>query len=76
MGDGALGLTCDAVCDPDDYGPWWWLPTVNALKALCTSAGFTVEAGAYSWNGNAYTVQLLRSDQFPGGPDTACLRNG
>lgn len=41
VGDGAVGLTCEVKpWKPDDFAPWWWLPTVEALKAMCAAAGF------------------------------------
>jgi hypothetical protein len=59
VGDGAIGLTQEAkVWHLDDFAPWWWLPTVEALKALCMAAGFDFQDGGYTWNDNAY-VQLL-----------------
>jgi len=59
VGDGAIGLTCEAVAwQPRDFAPWWWLPTVEALKMMCLAAGFDCQEGGYTWNDNAY-VQLL-----------------
>jgi SAM-dependent methyltransferase len=59
VGDAALGLTRDIPSwRIDDYGPWWWLPTVGALQAMCQAAGFRSEGGAYLWNGNAYVLLL------------------
>jgi SAM-dependent methyltransferase len=59
VGEGAVGLTCEAASwQPDDFAPWWWLPTVAALKAMCAAAGFHCQEGARFWNDNAY-VQLL-----------------
>ncbi|MGE0825147.1 MAG: hypothetical protein AB7G75_19460 [Candidatus Binatia bacterium] len=59
VGDGAIGLTCDASdWQVDDFGPWWWLPTMDALKALCRAAGFIHQRSALMWNDNAL-VQLL-----------------
>ena len=43
---------------PDDFAPWWWLPTVEALRGMCAVAGFAFEEGTYMWGDNAY-VQLL-----------------
>lgn len=36
-----------------------WFPTVDSLKAMCTSVGFTYEDGAY-YHDNAYVVLLSR----------------
>jgi SAM-dependent methyltransferase len=59
VGDAALGLTRDVPSwRIDDYGPWWWLPTVDALKAMCEVTGFHCEGGAYLWNDNAYVLLL------------------
>lgn len=59
VGDGAIGLTREAVSwQPRDFAPWWWLPTVEALKMMCVAAGFDCQEGGYTWNENAY-VQLL-----------------
>lgn len=59
VGDGALGLTREAkYWSLDDFALWWWLPTVEALAALCKAAGFDPMEGGYIWSQNAY-VQLL-----------------
>ena len=59
VGDLAAGLTSDvASWKVNEFGPWWWLPTVDALKAMCMVAGLTVMAGAYYWNNNAYSLML------------------
>lgn len=59
VGDGALGLTKELTTWPlEDFGPWWWLPTVDSLKGLCRVAGFTCQDSALMWNDNAF-VQLL-----------------
>ena len=36
----------------------WWMPTAEALRAMCEVAGFRYEAGAPSWNGNTHTLRL------------------
>jgi len=59
VGEGAIGLTRKvASWQPDDYSAWWWLPRVEALKAMCIAVGFHYQSGDYMWNDNAY-VQLL-----------------
>ncbi|MCE2485337.1 MAG: class I SAM-dependent methyltransferase [Desulfurellaceae bacterium] len=59
VGDGAFGLTREVVgWSFEDFGPWWWLPTAEALRAMCEVAGFQHEDGAPNWNGNAYTLRL------------------
>lgn len=64
VGDGALGLTApQSSWDPEDFGPWWWLPTSQALVGLCEAVGFYQIDGSPTWNGNAYT-QLLSVRQI------------
>jgi hypothetical protein len=46
------------VWDPADYSPWWWLPTMDSLKAMCKTVGFRQLDEGLTWDGNAY-VQLL-----------------
>src|SRR5206468_103118 len=59
VGDGAYGLTHEVESwEPGDFVPWWWLPTVEALTAMGTTAGFRVEAGEAFWNDNFYTLLL------------------
>ena len=59
VGDTAKGLTSEAGgWRVGDFGPWWWLPTVDALKAMCRAAGFRCEEGAHFWNNNAYVLLL------------------
>lgn len=59
VGEAALGLTKEIPnFELDDFGPWWWLPTVDALTAMCKAAGFHCLDGAYMWNHNAYTLLL------------------
>jgi hypothetical protein len=59
VGNDAIGLTREAPTRrPDDYAPWWWLPTADALQAMCAAAGFSYQDGGYFWNENAF-VQLL-----------------
>jgi SAM-dependent methyltransferase len=62
QGAAAVGINREAEWDPSDYTPWWWLPTIEALEALCRASGFVVEDGAPSWGGNAHTLLLRRSD--------------
>jgi hypothetical protein len=59
VGDAALGVTGETKSwSADDFGPWWWLPTAETVKAMCRAAGFYCTDEAYFWNDNAY-VQLL-----------------
>jgi len=59
VGDGAIGITRDtASWQPDDFAAWWWLPTVEALRAMCEVAGFHCKDGAHFWNNNAYVLLL------------------
>jgi SAM-dependent methyltransferase len=60
VGDGAVGVTRELADWRDThYVPWWWLPTVEALKSMASAAGFQFMDGAPFWNDNAYS-QLLR----------------
>ncbi len=36
------------------YGPWWWLFTVETLAAMAEAAGFIVRATWEHWEGRAY----------------------
>jgi hypothetical protein len=46
VGDGAVGLTSATPSwQLENYTPWWWLPTVEALKAMCVAAGFQCQEG-------------------------------
>lgn len=42
----------------DDFGPWWWLPTTEALAAMCRVVGFDVRGLERTWNGYAATLLL------------------
>jgi hypothetical protein len=62
LADGALGLTRDIPSwRLGDFGPWWWLPTTEALQAMCGVAGFTVCELEHLWNGHAATLLLKAS---------------
>lgn len=57
--DGAIGLTRDLDrWRPGDFGPWWWLPTVPSLEAMCRASGFHVREVAPHWRGYAATLLL------------------
>lgn len=58
VGENAGGITCPATWRVDDFGPWWWLPTITALEAMCAAAGFHVVDGEKLWADHAYTVLL------------------
>jgi hypothetical protein len=59
VGDQALGITGPQPSwQLDDFSPWWWLPTIEALKAICAVAGFRFHKGAHFWNDNAYVMLL------------------
>ncbi|MCS6912680.1 MAG: methyltransferase domain-containing protein [Myxococcales bacterium] len=63
VGQGAIGLTSDLErWHPEDYVPWWWLPTPDALRALCECAGFRCLDEAPYWENHAYTLLLERQD--------------
>lgn len=59
-----LVLACTVVATEVDgtQGTLEALPTVDSLKAMCASAGFAYEEGAYYRN-NAYVLSLSRSRQ-------------
>ena len=59
VGDQALGITGPQPSwQLDDFSPWWWLPTVEALKSICTVAGFRFHKGAHFWDDNTYVMLL------------------
>lgn len=58
VGDGAVGLTRETPWQPDNYVPWWWLPTVEALKAMCEAVGFHYVESSPFWNDNAHVLLL------------------
>lgn len=62
IGVEAHGITVPVRFDPDDFGPWWWLPTAKAMAGMAEAAGFDVVDQSPSWMGNAHTLLLkLRS---------------
>jgi hypothetical protein len=60
VGDHAAGLTQDTRWSPDDFGPWWWLPTIECLKSMCTSTGFRVVNDQSGWNGRTHVLLLAK----------------
>jgi len=42
----------------EDFGPWWWLPTTDALAAMCRVVGFDVLGLELTWSGYAATLLL------------------
>jgi 2-polyprenyl-3-methyl-5-hydroxy-6-metoxy-1,4-benzoquinol methylase len=59
LGNNALGLMIDVnQWDVGDFAPWWWLPTADALTALCRAAGFEPKASSLTWNDNALVLLL------------------
>ncbi|MBN2447275.1 MAG: methyltransferase domain-containing protein [Phycisphaerae bacterium] len=58
MGAEAYGITIDVKYRPDEFAPWWWLPTATALRSMCETCGFAVEDADHTWNRNAYTLLL------------------
>ncbi|MGD9897380.1 MAG: methyltransferase domain-containing protein [Candidatus Methylacidiphilaceae bacterium] len=59
VGDTAVGLTREnSFWRVEDFGPWWWLPRPEAVRALCQAAGFTVLEQVGFWDGNATTLLL------------------
>jgi hypothetical protein len=51
-----LGITQAVDYRLDDFGPWWWLPTVDALRAMVAACGLRIDDGGHTWNRNAYTL--------------------
>lgn len=43
-----------------NFGPWWWLLSPEFLARLCTSAGFEVLEGDWSWSDLSYSLLLRR----------------
>jgi hypothetical protein len=60
VGDQAAGLTRRTAWDPANFGPWWWLPTIDCLKAMCCAVGFTCVDEAPTWNNLAHTLLLVK----------------
>jgi hypothetical protein len=60
VSDTAIGLTRDwpKPMDPNDWAPWYWLPTVPALIATAEGAGFRLVDDAQIWHGMAHTLLL------------------
>jgi hypothetical protein len=52
------GITTKVKHNIDDFGPWWWLPTAEAMAAMCESCGFKVLDRGHIWNRNAYTLLM------------------
>lgn len=47
VGGEVRGLTYEEQSwQPDDFRPWWWLPTADSLQAMCNTAGFICQEGA------------------------------
>jgi hypothetical protein len=54
-----LGITDPFPYDLEDYAPpWWWLPTVSALRCMCQLSRFEIVDEGYYWHNNAYTLLL------------------
>ena len=58
IGAEAYGITIDVEYRPDDFAPWWWLPTAGALRGMCETCGFKIEDADHTWGRNAYTLLL------------------
>jgi hypothetical protein len=69
----SLGLTTEIDrWDLTDFGPWWWLPTTQALMKMCEIAGFDVLEVEHLWNGHAATLMLAaRADEAASRTSTA-----
>ncbi|MGE0683165.1 MAG: methyltransferase domain-containing protein [Candidatus Binatia bacterium] len=67
VGINAVGLTSETVSwRLDDFSPWWWLPTVEALKAMCETVGFHCLDGSPFWNDNAHILLLSVREELNG----------
>jgi hypothetical protein len=56
--DAAMATFERAIWNVGDFGPWWFMPTVQALEGMCRAAGFDVIDSAPTWAGNAQTLLL------------------
>ena len=54
----AYGITEKVTYNLEDFGPWWWLPTASAMRAMCEATGFKVIDSGLTWNNNAQTLLL------------------
>jgi hypothetical protein len=52
------GITHPVRYTPQNFGPWWWLPTARALIAMAETADFEVVDQTPTWGGNAHTLLL------------------
>lgn len=50
------GITTPVKFELAEFGPWWWLPTAGAMRAMAETCGFRVVEGDFTWNSNAYTI--------------------
>ena len=57
----AIGIDIPADYTPDNYGPWWWLPTPSALEGWVRLAGFSVERSEPFWGGRSHTILAKRT---------------
>lgn len=53
-----IGLTQEWEYKYGEVGPWWWIPTVSAYRAMCTSCGFSVVAEGDFAEGRVKTLVL------------------
>lgn len=60
--DVARGIIDKVPYDLSKSGPWWWLPTENALRSMIEVAGFEIESSDLTWSGNALTSLLKIRD--------------
>lgn len=54
----AWGITKVADYDVTDFGPWWFLPTAQALRSMVETCGFAIKDAALMWNDDALTLLL------------------
>ncbi len=55
---GCYGISEPVQWDSRNFGPWWWLPTPDAMLAMAKCVGFEVVESGKTWNGNAHTALL------------------
>jgi SAM-dependent methyltransferase len=56
------GITEKYQYSIDDFAPWWWLPTPDALVAMCEVVGFKVLDLGLGWAENALILLLEKPD--------------
>ncbi|MBV8902119.1 MAG: hypothetical protein JOZ22_00660, partial [Acidobacteriia bacterium] len=52
------GISVPVQWKISEFGPWWFLPTVTAMKAMVTCCRFRIIDSGPFWNNNAFTMLL------------------